>query len=96
MSKVFIPLAWVMGVEWQECEAVAELIGVKTIVNEFVAYEQLGKLKSANQLSVRQVLIALLVYTDICVPLDFQSYKAYILNYVILVNNQQNKTHFIS
>lgn len=71
MSKVFIPLAWVMGVEWQECEAVAQLIGLKTIVNEFVAYEQLGKLKSANQISVRQVLIALLVYTDISLPLDF-------------------------
>jgi len=71
MSKVFIPLAWVMGVEWQECEAVAQLIGLKTIVNEFLAYEQLGKLKSANQISVRQVLIALLVYTDISLPLDF-------------------------
>jgi nucleoside permease NupC len=71
MSIVFIPLAWVMGVEWQQCEAVAHLIGVKTIVNEFVAYEQLGKLKSANQLSVRQVLIALLAYTDFYLPLDF-------------------------
>ena len=71
MSKVLIPLAWVMGVEWQDCEAVAQLIGLKTIVNEFVAYEQLGKLKSANQLSVRQILIALLVYTDIYLPLDF-------------------------
>jgi len=60
-----------MGVEWQECEAVAQLIGLKTIVNEFLAYEQLGKLKSANQISVRQVLIALLVYTDISLPLDF-------------------------
>jgi len=71
MSKVFVPLAWVMGVEWQECEAVAQLIGLKTIVNEFVAYEQLGKLKSANQLSVRRVLIALLVYTNIYLPLNF-------------------------
>lgn len=71
MSKVLIPLAWVMGVEWQECEAVAQLIGLKTIVNEFVAYEQLGKLKSANKISVRQVLIALLVYPDIYLPLDF-------------------------
>jgi len=41
-----------MGVEWKECEDVARLIGLKTIVNEFVAYEQLGKLKSANRLSV--------------------------------------------
>jgi Nucleoside permease len=68
MSKIFIPLAWVMGVEWHECEDVAQLIGLKTIVNEFVAYEHLGKLKSANKLSVRQVLIALLPYPDIYLP----------------------------
>jgi pyrimidine nucleoside transport protein len=44
-----------MGVEWKECEDVARLIGVKTIVNEFIAYEQLGKLKLANKLSVRNL-----------------------------------------
>ncbi|PNF32372.1 hypothetical protein B7P43_G10102 [Cryptotermes secundus] len=58
LSKVFIPLTWVMGVEWKECEDVARLIGIKTIVNEFVAYEQLGKLKLANKLSQRSEMIA--------------------------------------
>ncbi|KAJ9591155.1 hypothetical protein L9F63_002310, partial [Diploptera punctata] len=46
LGKVFIPLAWIMGVQASECEEVARLIGIKTIVNEFVAYEQLGKVKS--------------------------------------------------
>lgn len=50
-----------MGVEWKECEDVARLIGIKTIVNEFVAYQQLGKLKLANKLSVRELLIVLFV-----------------------------------
>jgi pyrimidine nucleoside transport protein len=57
MGKVFIPLAWVMGVEWKECDDVARLIGLKTIVNEFVAYEQLGKLKFGKKLSVRENLV---------------------------------------
>lgn len=57
-SKVFIPLTWVMGVEWKECEDVARLIGIKTIVNEFVAYQQLGELKLANKLSPRSEMIA--------------------------------------
>jgi pyrimidine nucleoside transport protein len=56
---VFIPLAWVMGVEWKDCEDVARLIGVKTVVNEFIAYEQLGKLKLANKLSVRELIIVM-------------------------------------
>ena len=41
-----------MGVEWEQCEDVAELIGLKTIVNEFVAYEQLGRLKEDGKPSV--------------------------------------------
>jgi len=44
MAYIFIPIAWVMGVEWQDCREVSELIGIKTVVNEFVAYEQLGEL----------------------------------------------------
>jgi hypothetical protein len=85
-----------MGVQWQECEAVAKLIGLKTIVNEFVAYEQLGKLKSANKLSVRQILIPLFVYPDTYLPLDFWSCKPHTLNYIISANNQQSKIRFIS
>ena len=33
-----------MGVQWKDCGAVAELLGIKTFLNEFIAYEQLGKL----------------------------------------------------
>ncbi|XP_069702918.1 uncharacterized transporter YutK-like isoform X2 [Periplaneta americana] len=58
LGKVLIPLAWLMGVEWSQCEDVARLIGLKTIVNEFVAYEQLGQLKIAKKLSPRSEMIA--------------------------------------
>ena len=44
LGKVFIPLAFIMGVEWEECEVVGHLIGIKTVVNEFIAYRQLGAL----------------------------------------------------
>ena len=33
-----------MGVEWADCLLVAELIGLKTFLNEFVAYERLAEL----------------------------------------------------
>jgi CNT family concentrative nucleoside transporter len=32
------PLAWLMGVPWREAPLVGELIGTKTILNEFIAY----------------------------------------------------------
>lgn len=58
LGKVFIPLAWIMGVKWDECEEVGRLVGIKTIVNEFVAYEHFGKSKLAGLLNPRSQLIA--------------------------------------
>lgn len=58
LSKVFMPLSWIMGVPWKECEDVATLIGLKTVVNEFIAYETLGKYKEAGKLSGRTEGIA--------------------------------------
>lgn len=43
LGKVFIPIAWLIGVPIEDCEVVAQIIGIKTVVNEFVAFEQLGK-----------------------------------------------------
>lgn len=58
LTKIFLPLSWLMGVPWEECESVATLIGLKTIVNEFVAYERLGEYKALNLLTPRTEAIA--------------------------------------
>ncbi|XP_078666868.1 solute carrier family 28 member 3-like isoform X2 [Branchiostoma floridae x Branchiostoma belcheri] len=65
-SYVFMPLAFIMGVEWKDCRLVAELIGIKTFLNEFVAYEALAKIiknrvtgvVGATTMSVRSEVIA--------------------------------------
>ncbi|XP_050358847.1 solute carrier family 28 member 3-like isoform X2 [Nymphalis io] len=57
-GKIFIPLSWMMGVPWEECELVGSLIGLKTVVNEFVAYQRMGEMKEAGLLSPRAELIA--------------------------------------
>ena len=41
---MLVPFAYVMGVEWKDSFAVAELLGTKTFLNEFIAYEELSKL----------------------------------------------------
>ncbi|KAG7312663.1 hypothetical protein JYU34_000988 [Plutella xylostella] len=58
LGKVFIPLCWIMGVPWEECESVGSLIGLKTVVNEFVAYQRMGEMKAQGLLSARGELIA--------------------------------------
>ena len=46
-GKIFIPLSWLMGVDNEDLETVGRLIGVKSFVNEFVAYSQLRDLEGA-------------------------------------------------
>jgi CNT family concentrative nucleoside transporter len=52
------PLALLMGVPWQDAVTVGGLLGVKTVLNEFVAYQQLGELIRAGALSPRAAVIA--------------------------------------
>jgi CNT family concentrative nucleoside transporter len=53
---IFAPIAWLMGIPWSEAPAVGSLIGVKTILNEFIAYIDLSQL-SPDALSDRSRLI---------------------------------------
>ncbi|NWH69585.1 S28A2 protein, partial [Piaya cayana] len=44
-SYVLMPLAFLMGADWADSPLVAELLGIKIFLNEFVAYEQLATYK---------------------------------------------------
>jgi CNT family concentrative nucleoside transporter len=46
------PLAWVMGVPWSETAYVGGLMGLKTVLNEFVAYAQFGRDLTAGTISI--------------------------------------------
>ncbi|XP_072409254.1 sodium/nucleoside cotransporter 1, partial [Chiloscyllium punctatum] len=41
-SYVFMPVAYMMGADWNDSFLVAELIGIKLFLNEFVAYQKLS------------------------------------------------------
>lgn len=49
------PFAWIMGVPWEDCMSVGQLLGEKTILNEFVAYAHLGNLK--HSMSEKSILM---------------------------------------
>jgi len=44
---VFAPVAWLMGVSWKDAQAVGNLLGTRLVLNEFVAFLQLGPLKES-------------------------------------------------
>jgi concentrative nucleoside transporter, CNT family len=52
------PLAWLMGVSWADAPTVGSLMGLKTVVNEFVAYLQLSAILADGGLEPRSVIIA--------------------------------------
>jgi CNT family concentrative nucleoside transporter len=42
MGWVFSPVAWIMGIPWEDCIPSGQLLGEKMVANEFVAYKHLG------------------------------------------------------
>jgi CNT family concentrative nucleoside transporter len=56
---LFHPLVWLMGIPWSEARIVGQLMGLKTILNEFVAYLALSQQAGeASALSSRSFIIA--------------------------------------
>jgi CNT family concentrative nucleoside transporter len=58
LGILLAPLAFLMGVPWSDAPAVGSLLGIKTVLNEFLAYQQLGDLIASGQLSERSRVIA--------------------------------------
>jgi CNT family concentrative nucleoside transporter len=58
LGWLFAPLAWIMGIPWSEARAVGALLGVKTVLNEFLAYRDLAALIETDALSPRSAVIA--------------------------------------
>src|SRR5580765_123779 len=56
LGVIFAPVAWLIGVPWKDCGAVGSLLGTRTVINELVAYSDLGAMKAA--LDPRSVTIA--------------------------------------
>src|ERR1700678_790253 len=42
---LFAPIAWVIGVPWHDCRLIGNLLGVRMVLNELVAFSMLGPQK---------------------------------------------------
>ena len=58
LGTFLAPLAWLMGVPWQDAARVGGLLGVKTVLNEFLAYRDLAEMVSEGALAPRSAVIA--------------------------------------
>ena len=55
---VFAPVAWVIGIPWDQCKAMGNLLGTRMVVNEVVAFQQLGEYIKNLQFDPRSARIA--------------------------------------
>jgi CNT family concentrative nucleoside transporter len=46
LGVLFAPIAWVIGVPWHDCRLIGNLLGVRMVLNELVAFSMLGPQKA--------------------------------------------------
>jgi CNT family concentrative nucleoside transporter len=44
---VFAPVAWCLGVPWRDASVIGNLLGTRMVLNEFIAFAQLGPLRAS-------------------------------------------------
>ena len=53
---VFSPVAWLLGVKYNDCQSIGNLLGTRLVLNEFIAFQKLGPMQP--QLDPRSFAIA--------------------------------------
>lgn len=54
---VFAPVAYILGIPWEDCFRAGNLLALKTVFNEWLAYGSMREISAAGQLSPRAVMI---------------------------------------
>lgn len=49
LAWIFAPIAWALGVSWNDCATIGNLLGTRMVLNEFVAFVDLGKVRAMLQ-----------------------------------------------
>lgn len=57
LGYVFSPIAWIIGIDSNDMMNVGQLLGEKTILNEFYAYTSLGEMKNAGVITNERTIV---------------------------------------
>ena len=58
LGFLFAPIAAAIGAEWSDVLELGQLLGIRMVANEFVAYLELGELSTAGSLTPKSVFLA--------------------------------------
>jgi CNT family concentrative nucleoside transporter len=83
---IFAPVAWIVGVPWRDCVAIGNLLGVRMVLNELVAFSFLGPMR--NSLDPRSFTIATFA---LCGFANFSSIGIQIAGIGALAPNKKNE-----
>lgn len=86
LGYLFAPITWLMGIPWNEALIAGELLGLKTTLNEFVAYPALANLEP-GALSDRSKLIT---FYSLCGFANFSSVGILISGIGAMVPERKN------
>ena len=86
LGYFFAPITWLMGIPWSEALVAGELLGLKTTLNEFVAYPALANLEP-GLLSERSKLIT---FYSLCGFANFSSVGILISGIGAMVPERKN------
>jgi CNT family concentrative nucleoside transporter len=86
LGYIFAPITWLMGIPWNEAVIAGELLGLKTTLNEFVAYPALANLEQ-GLLSERSKLIT---FYSLCGFANFSSVGILISGIGAMVPERKN------
>jgi len=46
LGWLFSPLAWLIGVPWHDCATIGNLLGLRMVTNELIAFQRLGPMQA--------------------------------------------------
>lgn len=73
MGLVFYPIAWLMGIESRDCQSAGQLLGVKMVANEFVAYLQMTGMKTEDGVALLSPRTTVIMTYALCGFSNFSS-----------------------
>ncbi|HWL16105.1 MAG TPA: nucleoside transporter C-terminal domain-containing protein, partial [Opitutus sp.] len=59
LGMLFSPIAWLMGIDHGQLLVSGQLLGTRTVLNEFISYLQLGEMKAAGAFTDERSLVIL-------------------------------------
>lgn len=59
LGIIYAPLAWLIGIDYGHLLQAGQLLGTRTVLNEFVSFFQLGELKASGALTDQRTIVLL-------------------------------------